>query len=114
MYSDDDGILDTNPKAHVMERWKLPLAYDHGVNPRDSSSTSTAISRAELPSHQDGKLWTDFGENMDEEYFPSGSETFFVKNDLGSVAFVRDAQGHVTGYTYHRWDGQEIHARKIR
>jgi hypothetical protein len=51
---------------------------------------------------------------MDEEYFPSGSETFFVKNDLGSVAFVRDAQGHVTGYTYHRWDGQEIHARKIR
>jgi hypothetical protein len=30
------------------------------------------------------------------------------------VAFVRDAQGHVTGYTYHRWDGQEIHAKKIK
>ncbi|HKM86879.1 MAG TPA: nuclear transport factor 2 family protein [Terriglobales bacterium] len=35
MYSDDDGVLDTNPKAHISEQWKLPLAYDHGVNPRD-------------------------------------------------------------------------------
>ena len=26
------GILDTNRKAHVMEHWKLPLEYDHGVN----------------------------------------------------------------------------------
>jgi hypothetical protein len=51
---------------------------------------------------------------MDEEYFPLGSETFFVKNDLGSVTFVRDAQGHVAGYTYHRWDGQEIRAKKIK
>jgi hypothetical protein len=31
----DDGILDINHKAHLMEDWKLPLAYDHGVNPRD-------------------------------------------------------------------------------
>jgi hypothetical protein len=35
MFSDDDGVLDTNPKGHVMEHWKLPLAYDHEVNPRD-------------------------------------------------------------------------------
>jgi hypothetical protein len=35
IYSDDDGVLDTNPKVHIMEHWKLPLAYDHGVNPRD-------------------------------------------------------------------------------
>jgi ketosteroid isomerase-like protein len=35
IYSDDDGVLDTNPKAHIMEHWKLPLAYDHGVNPRE-------------------------------------------------------------------------------
>jgi hypothetical protein len=33
---------------------------------------------------------------------------------LGSFTFVRDAQGHVTGYTYQRWDGQEIHAKKIK
>jgi hypothetical protein len=72
------------------------------------------LDQAETVSVKDGKLWTDFGENMDEEYFPLGSETFFVKNDLGSVTFVRDAQGHVTGYSYHRWDGQEIHAKKIK
>jgi hypothetical protein len=30
------------------------------------------------------------------------------------VTFARDAQGHVTGYTYHRWDGQEIHAKKTK
>jgi ketosteroid isomerase-like protein len=185
--SDDDGILEPSDKAHVMEHWRLPLAYDHGVNPRDfvvhvygstavlnyrvtiheqftdadiiseQRATETYIKQngswlliarqwgnlpvnfhkpvavdtsvykeyvgqyewrpldqAETVSVKDGKLWTDFGEDMDEEYFPLGSETFFVKNDLGSVTFVRDTQGHVTGYTYHRWDGQEIHAKKIK
>jgi hypothetical protein len=34
--------------------------------------------------------------------------------DLGIVTFVRDAQDHVTGYTYRRDDGQEIHAKKIK
>jgi ketosteroid isomerase-like protein len=187
IYSDDDGILDTNPKVHILELWKLPLAYDHGVNPReyvihvygntavlnyrltlheqftdadiiseqrytetyikqngswllvakqwgnlpvnfhkpvavDASVYKDYVGRyewrpleqTETVSLKDGKLWTDFGEAMDEEYFPLGTETFFVKNDLGSVTFVRDAQGHVTGYTYHRWDGQEIHAKKIK
>jgi hypothetical protein len=185
--SDDEGVLDTNPKSHLMEHWKVPLAYDHGVDPRDfvihvygstavlnyrvtdheqftdediiseqrytetyikqngswlliakqwgnlpvnfhkpvSGDTSLykdyigqyewrPLDRPETVSVKDGKLWTDFGEGMDEEYFPLGSETFFVKNDLGSVTFVRDPQGHVTGYTYHRWDGQEIHANKIK
>jgi hypothetical protein len=68
----------------------------------------------ETVSVKDGKLWTDFAEDVNEEYFPLGSETFFVKDDLGSVTFVRDAQGHVTGYTYHRNDGQELHAKKIK
>jgi hypothetical protein len=35
IYSTDDGGIDTNVKAHTVERWKLPVAYDHGVNPRD-------------------------------------------------------------------------------
>jgi hypothetical protein len=61
---------------------------------------------------KNGKLWSRFGRD-EGEYLPLGAETFFVKSDLGSVTFVRDAQGHVTGYTYHRWDGQEIHAKKI-
>ena len=187
IYSDDDGVLDTNPKSHIVERWKLPLAYEHGVNPRDyviHVYGSTAVLNYRVTIHEqftdadiiseqryteayirqngswllvakqwgnlpvnfhkpvsvdtsvykdyvgqyewrpldkpetiwvkDGKLWTDFGEDRNEQYFPLGSETFFVKNDLGSVTFVRDAQSHVTGYTYHRWDGQEIHAKKTK
>ena len=187
IYSDDDGILDTNPKVHILELWKLPHDYDYGVNPRDyviHVYGNTAVLNFRLTLHEqftdsdiiseqrytetyikqngswllvakhwtnlpvnfhkpvavdtsvykdyvgqyswrplehpetvsvkDGKLWTDFGEHMDLEYFPLGAETFFVKTDLGSITFVRDAQGHVTGYTYHRWDGQEIHAKKIK
>jgi ketosteroid isomerase-like protein len=185
--TDDDGVLDTNPKAHIMEHWKLPLAYDHGVNPRDfvvHVYDSTAVLNYRVTIHEqftdadiiseqrytetyvkqngswllvarqwgnlpvnfhkpvsidtsaykdyvgqyewrplggvdtvslkDGKLWTHFGKDMDEQYFPLGSETFFMRNDLGSVTFVRDGQGRVTGYTYHRWDGQEIHVKKIK
>jgi hypothetical protein len=67
----------------------------------------------ETISVKDGKLWFQLGGDG-EEYFPSGSDTFFIKSDLGCVTFVRDAQGHVTGYTYHRDDGQEIHAKKIK
>ena len=187
IYSDDDGVIDTNVKAHVADHWKLPHEYEYGVNSRyyvihvygntavmnyrvtlheqftdadiisEQRYTQTFIKQngtwvliakhwtnlpvnfhkpvavdtsvykdyvgqyewrpldqAETVSIKDGKLWTDFGDNMDEEYLPLGSETFFVKNDLGSVTFARDAQGHVTGYTYHRWDGQEIHAKKTK
>jgi Domain of unknown function (DUF4440)/Domain of unknown function (DUF3471) len=63
---------------------------------------------------KDGKLWSAFGKDEEEEYLPLSSDTFFVKDDLGSITFVRAAEGHVTGYTYHRWDGQEIHAKKIK
>jgi Domain of unknown function (DUF4440)/Domain of unknown function (DUF3471) len=62
---------------------------------------------------KNGKLWSQFPKDEDE-YLPLSSDTFFVKDDLGSVTFVRDATGHVTGYTYNRNDGQEIHAKKIK
>jgi Domain of unknown function (DUF4440)/Domain of unknown function (DUF3471) len=67
----------------------------------------------ETISVKDGKLWFQLGDDG-EEYFPMGRETFFLKTELGSVTFVRDAKGHVTGYTYHLADGQEIHAKKIK
>lgn len=67
----------------------------------------------EAVSLKDGKLWSQFEKDV-EEYLPLGSETFFVRSDLGSVTFVRAAQGRVTGFTYHRWDGQEIHVKKIK
>ena len=186
MYSNENGILDTNHKAHLMELSKLPLAYDHGVNPRDfvvhvygttavlnyrvttheqftdadiiseQRATETYIKQngswlliarqwgnlpvnfhkpvnndgtlykdyvgeyqwrplgeVETISLRDGKLWSKFGADEDE-YLPLGSETFFIRSDLGSITFVRDTQGHVAGYTYHRWDGQEIHSKKIK
>jgi hypothetical protein len=186
IYSDDDGILDTNHKAHVMELWKLPHDYDYGVNPRDyvvhvygstavlnyrvtiheqftdadiiseqrytvtyikqnGSWMMVAMQWGNLPvnfhkpvavdtsvykdyvgqyewrplddvetiSVKNGRLWSQFPKD-ENEYLPLSSDTFFLKNDVGSITFVRDAQGRVTGYTYHRWDGQEIHAKKIK
>jgi hypothetical protein len=68
----------------------------------------------ETVSVKDGRLWSRFNKEKDaDEYLPLSSDTFFVKDDIGSVMFVRDAQGHVTGYTCHRWDGQEIHVKRI-
>ncbi|MGC9951120.1 MAG: DUF4440 domain-containing protein [Bryobacteraceae bacterium] len=67
----------------------------------------------EVISVRDGKLWSRMGGSEDEA-FALGRETFFYKEDLGSTEFTRDAQGHVTGYTYHRVDGQEIHVKKVK
>jgi Domain of unknown function (DUF4440)/Domain of unknown function (DUF3471) len=68
---------------------------------------------------KDGKLWSRIGNdsqigNDEDEYLPLGADSFFVKSDLGTAVFARDLQGHVTGYTYHRVDGQEIHVKKIK
>jgi hypothetical protein len=69
----------------------------------------------ETVSVKDGKLCSRFSkEKDDDEYLPLGSDTFFVKDDIGSITFVRDAHGHVSGYTYHRSDGQEIHVKRIK
>ncbi len=73
----------------------------------------------ETISVKDGKLWSQIGNdiqfgNDEDEYLPLAADTFFVKSDLGTAVFSRDPQGHVTGYVYHRADGQEIHVRKIK
>jgi hypothetical protein len=67
----------------------------------------------ETLSVKDGRLLSQSGKDEDE-YLPLGGETFFIKSDLGSMTFSRDAQGHVTGYTYHGSDGQEVQAKKIK
>ena len=66
----------------------------------------------ETISVRDGKWWSRSGSDEDE-YFPLGDDQFFLKIDLGSITFVRDAKGMVTGYTYRRADGQEVHAKKV-
>ncbi|HEV2297200.1 MAG TPA: DUF4440 domain-containing protein [Candidatus Acidoferrales bacterium] len=67
----------------------------------------------DIVSLKDGKLWSKFGES-EGEALPLSSDTFFFKDALGSETFSRDPQGHVTGYTYHMADGQEVHVKKIK
>jgi len=62
---------------------------------------------------KDGKLWSRTGTGQGE-WLPAGGDTFFFKDDLGSVTFSRDAKGRVTGYTYRRSDGQDIYNPKIK
>ena len=73
----------------------------------------------ETVSVKEGKLWSRISNdsqigNNEDEYLPLAADTFFVKSDLGTAVFSRDLHGHVTGYTYHRVDGQEIHVKKIK
>ncbi len=73
----------------------------------------------ETISLKDGRLWSQIGNDAqigidEDEYLPLGTDTFFVKSDLGTAVFSRDPHGHITGYVYHRSDGQEIRVRKIK
>jgi hypothetical protein len=94
--------------------FRKPVAVDTSVY-KDyvGQYESRPLDDVETVSLKDGKLWSQIGKDEDE-YLPLGSDTFFVKSDLGSVTFSRDAQAHVTGYTYHLVDGQEIHVKKIK
>ncbi|HKF51523.1 MAG TPA: DUF4440 domain-containing protein [Candidatus Acidoferrales bacterium] len=63
---------------------------------------------------KDGRLWSRVGEDV-AEYLPSGGDSFFLREgDLATFTFWRDAQGHVTGYIYHRIDGQQFLVKKIK
>jgi hypothetical protein len=106
----------------VAKQWGLlPVNFHKPVPVSDTSSYKDYVGQyqwrpldqVETVSLKDGKLYSDLGGDQDEA-LPLGSETFFFKDDLASITFVRDSQGHVTGYTYHRWDGQEIHVKKIK
>jgi ketosteroid isomerase-like protein len=60
-----------------------------------------------------GHLMDEFkGEKV--EAFPMGKDTFFEREDLGWVTFVRDPQGRVTGYVYHYADGQTAIGERIK
>ena len=67
----------------------------------------------EIVSLNHGKLWSRL-DNDEDEYLPLGSDTFFIRNDLGTVTFTRSPDGHVSGYTYRRVDGQEIAVKRIK
>jgi hypothetical protein len=68
----------------------------------------------DVVSIKDGKLWSHLDGDV-VEYLPAGNESFFIREgDLGTITFKRDTHGRVTGYTYHRVDGQEIDVKKIK
>jgi ketosteroid isomerase-like protein len=93
--------------------FRKPVAIDTSVYKDYVGQYESRPGSADTVTVKDGKLWSQVGGD-EQEYLPLGSETFFVKDDLGSVTFSRDAQGRVTGYTYHRADGQELHDKKIK
>ena len=186
LFSSDGGVLQT--KSQYYEYFaKLPVEYDHSVNPRDfvvhvhgdaavinfrtttherfgdndiiseqrrtetwfkqngtwllialqwdnlpvNFRTAVAVDTTrykdyvgqyewrpngdiETVDFKDGKLWSYLGKDVDE-YLPAGTDSFFIREgDLATFTFSRDAQGQVTGYVYHRIDGQEIQVKKLK
>jgi len=94
--------------------FRKPVAVDASVyEDYVGQYESRPFGDVDIVSVKDGRLWSHIGKDEDE-YLPLGADTFFAKSDLGSVTFSRDAQSHVTGYTYHLSDGQEIHVKKIK
>ncbi len=78
--------------------------YQDPTRPKDDVETLSI---------NDGRLWSQVGDEGDW-CVPAGRDKFFYQSDLGTFTFSRDAQGHVTGYTYQRFDGQEFPVKKIK
>jgi hypothetical protein len=116
MYVKRNGswLLVARQWGNVPVNFRRPVAVDTGVykdyvgeyewRPGDPR---------EIVSVKDGTLWTQIGQSG-EEYLPLSPDTFFVRDELGSATFVRDGQGHVTGYTHNGADGQEFHVKKLK
>jgi ketosteroid isomerase-like protein len=115
-YAKQNGtwLLVARQWASLPINFRKPVAVDTSVY-KDyvGQYQSRPLDDVETISLKDGKLWSQSG-NDENEYLPLGPETFFIKNDIASITFSRDPQGHVTGYTYHREDGQDYHVKKIK
>jgi hypothetical protein len=63
---------------------------------------------------KDGKLFS-IGQGGDPQLnFPVDDSEYMEKDDFGRVVFNKDSKGKVNSYTYLKYDGQKIHARKIK
>jgi hypothetical protein len=63
---------------------------------------------------EDGHLMSQVTGHKKSEVLFADENTQIERDDFGWVTMVRDSTGRITGYIYHRTDGQEIHSRKIR
>ena len=93
--------------------FRNPVAIDHQALKDYVGEYEWRLGETDVVYWREGALRSRF-EGDDDEYLPLGSDSFFIRNDLGTVSFSRDSHGHVIGYTYHRADGQEIPVRKVK
>jgi ketosteroid isomerase-like protein len=108
-------ILVARQWGKIPVNYRKPAAVDtHNYKDYAGQYEWRPVDDLETISVKDGKLWTQTGKDAAEEMLPTGGEAFFLKGELGTNTFIRDAQGRVTGYTYRDADGQEVHVRKIR
>jgi uncharacterized protein (TIGR02246 family) len=61
---------------------------------------------------EDGHLFSEW-RGVKSKCLAKGKDTFFQRDDSGWWTFVRDRQGHVTGYIYYYPDGQEVPVTRI-
>jgi ketosteroid isomerase-like protein len=61
---------------------------------------------------EDGRLFSEW-RGVKRKCLAKGKDTFFQRDDSGWWTFVRDRQGHVTGYIYFYPDGQEVPVTRI-
>jgi hypothetical protein len=47
------------------------------------------------------------------EQLPLNDSTFFARDDLGQMIFVKNDAGRITHYIYRRPDGQQFRAERI-
>ena len=112
---DGTWMLVARQWGKIPVNYRKPAAVDGG-NYKDYAGEYEWRPRdeVEMISVKDGRLWTRTGKDAAEEMLPMGGDAFFLKSELGTNTFVRDAQGRVTGYTYLDADGQEVHVKKTR
>jgi ketosteroid isomerase-like protein len=116
-YIKQDGrwLLIARHWAKIPTNFRKPVAVDISIYKDYVGQYEwRPLDDVETISLKDGKLWTQSGSGAPEEFFPLGADSFFLRNELGTNIFIRDPQGHVTGYTYQDADGQEVHVKKIR
>ena len=64
--------------------------------------------------NEGGKLMSQWRTTSSKvEQLPLNDSTFFIRDDLGQITFMKDGAGRVTHYVYRRPDGQEFRANRI-
>jgi ketosteroid isomerase-like protein len=111
----DKWLLIARQWGKIPTNFRKPVAVDTSIYKDYAGQYEwRPLDDVETISVKDGRLWSQSGNGAPEELLPLGADSFFLRSDLGTNKFTRDAQGRVTGNTYQDADGQEIHIKKIK